>query len=349
MLNKNKVVVAMSGGVDSTVAAYLLKKSGMEVTGLFMNVWHSANQESEKDFLKVCKLLDIPSIVLDLREEFKKNVIDYFVSSYEKGETPNPCIECNKHIKFGVLLDEAKKMGAYYLATGHYAKIVKEDNIYYIEKAKAKAKDQTYMFYNFNQEILEHILMPLGEFDSKDEIRKIANMIDMTISNKSDSQEICFIPDNDYVSFLQDHNIKTKDGEFIDLHGKTIGKHKGIIHYTIGQRKGLGVTFGKPTYVVDIKSGKNEIVLGDNESLFVKGLIANNFNFVSNNFIPNKVYTTKIRYTGKETNCTIEYINKTDIKVVFETKLRAITPGQSIVFYDGNRLLGGAIIKNRLQ
>lgn len=349
MLDKNKVVVAMSGGVDSTVVAYLLKEAGMEVVGMHMKVWHTIDSQVESDFLRVCEQLQIESVVIDVSEEFKDKVIDYFIDAYKNGLTPNPCVVCNKHIKFGLLLDEAKKQGAYYLATGHYANIIEEDGIYYMEKADSSKKDQTYMFYNFNQDIMKHVLMPLGKFESKDEIRKIAENIDIEVSKKKDSQEICFVPNDDYVAFLKTHGVDDMKGDFIDSDGKTLGQHKGMINYTIGQRKGLGITFGKPTYVIDIEPQRKAILLGDNEDLFTNELIATEFNYISNDFIEGKTYTSKIRYSSIYSNCTIKRISNEEIKVTFEEKQRAVTPGQSVVFYDGNRLLGGAVIKNKLK
>ena len=277
MLDKNKVAVAMSGGVDSSVVAYLLKKKGMKVIGLHMKVSDDIDEQVERDFIAVCEKMDIPYHIVDLREKFKKNVIDYFIREYQRGNTPNPCIVCNKQIKFGVMLEEAEKLGAYYLATGHYAKIKQdEDNEYYIEKANSLEKDQTYMFYNFNQEILKHVLMPLGEFDSKEKVREIANEIDIDLQRKKDSQEICFIPNDDYVSFLMKSGIKTRTGKFVDKDDNVLGEHGGIINYTIGQRKGLGLSFGKPMYVIDIKSNSKKVVLGENNDLMKNVLFAKN-------------------------------------------------------------------------
>lgn len=350
MLDKNKVVVAMSGGVDSTVAAYLLKEKGMQVIGLHMKVSDDIDEQVEKDFIEVCEKMDIPYHIVDLREKFKKDVIDYFIREYQRGNTPNPCIVCNKQIKFGVMLEEAEKLGAYYLATGHYAKIKQdEDNEYYIEKANSLDKDQTYMFYNFNQEILKHVLMPLGEFDSKEIVREIAKKIDMDLQRKKDSQEICFIPNDDYVSFLMKNGIKNRTGKFVDKDDNVLGEHNGIVNYTIGQRKGLGVSFGKPMYVVDIQSKNKKVVLGENGDLMKNVLFVKNYNFISEKYKDHQTIDVKakIRYSAKEEDCTVEFISDYKLKVTFKNLQRAITPGQSIVFYCDNRMIGGGVIEKQ--
>jgi len=348
MLDKNKVAVAMSGGVDSSVVAYLLKEKGMQVIGLHMKVFDGIDDQVEKDFISVCKELDIPYHVVDLRDKFKKDVIDYFTREYQSGNTPNPCVVCNKNIKFGVMLEETKKLGAYYLATGHYAKIKKDENDeYYIEKANDTKKDQTYMFYTLDQETLKHVMMPLGEFESKEKVRELAKKIDTKVHRKKDSQEICFITNDDYVDFLIKQGIKTKNGEFIDIDGSVLGKHKGIIHYTIGQRKGLGVSFGKPMYVVGINSKDKKVILGENKDLMKNSLIAKNYNFILNKYSINDVINAKakIRYSSKEEDCIIELISEFKLKVTFKNPQRAVTPGQSVVFYSDNRMIGGAVIE----
>ncbi len=348
MLDKNKVAVAMSGGVDSTVAAYLLKEKGMQVIGLHMKISDDIDEQVEKDFIAVCEKMDIPYHIVDLRERFKKDVIEYFVREYQSGNTPNPCIVCNKQIKFGVMLEEAEKLGAYYLATGHYAKIKQDEtDEYYIEKANSLEKDQTYMFYNFNQEILKHVLMPLGEFDSKEKVREIAKEIDIDLQRKKDSQEICFIPNDDYVAFLLKNGIKNRNGKFVDKDDNLLGEHKGIINYTIGQRKGLGVSFGKPMYVIDIQSKNKKVVLGENDDLMKNVLIAKNYNLISEKYKDHQTINVKakIRYSAKEEDCVVEFLSDYKLKVTFKNRQRAITPGQSIVFYCDNRMIGGGVIE----
>ncbi|MBN2260847.1 MAG: tRNA 2-thiouridine(34) synthase MnmA [Clostridiales bacterium] len=352
MLDKNKVVVAMSGGVDSSAVACMLKEKGMEVIGLHMKVWGTVDEESERDFISICEKLEIPYHIIDLSQKFKKHVIDYFILEYQKGRTPNPCVACNKYIKFGAMLEEAYKLGAFYLATGHYAKIVYDGKgEYTIEKANSESKDQTYMFYNLTQDILQHVLMPLGEMNSKEDVREIVSLLDLELHKKKDSQEICFIPDDDYVNFLNQQGIISKPGDFIDKDEKILGRHEGIIKYTIGQRKGLGVTFGKPMYVIDIKSKKKQVILGDNSDLMSDTLIVKKYNFISNSFLKlNEISAkAKIRYSAHEESCIIQILNEHELQVVFENPLRAITPGQSIVFYIDSKMIGGGIIEKTVH
>jgi tRNA-specific 2-thiouridylase len=361
-LDRNKVVIGMSGGVDSSVAAYILKKQGYEVIGVTMKVWQDEDEndhgnENEdgccglsavEDARRVANKLDIPFYVMNFKSIFKETVIDNFIDEYMNGRTPNPCIVCNKRVKFGELLKKAHSLGAYYVATGHYAKIEKDEKTdrYLIKKSSAKAKDQTYMFYNLSQEQISHILMPLGEYASKEDIREIAKELGLDIANKPDSQEICFIPDNDYGKFILEKNDKNIiPGDFVDTEGNVLGKHKGIIHYTIGQRKGLGISFGKPVYVVDIRPEKNQVVLGDNEDVFNDKLIARDVNFIPFKKLESPVKVkAKIRYSARPADAIIYPLEEDRIKVEFEKPQRAITPGQAIVFYDDDILVGGGII-----
>lgn len=348
-----KVVIGMSGGVDSSVAAYLLKEKGYEVIGATIQTWFDTDSKNEEavestveDAKKVCKKLGIPFYVIDLRNEFKKNVIDYFVNEYMCGKTPNPCVQCNKTIKFGAFLEKAKELGADYLATGHYAKIVKEDNgRYYIKKAEDDNKDQTYMLYKLSQEQLRHILMPCGEY-KKSEIREIAKKIGLEVHDKKDSEEVCFIPDNNYGEYIKKiKNGKIKEGYFVDKNGNILGKHKGIMNYTIGQRKGLGIALGKPVFVTKIIASKNRIVLGDEEEIFKNVLIAKDTNFIIfDNLNYELRVKAKIRYSMKPAEASIIPIDKNKVKVVFKDKQRAITKGQSVVFYIEDYLVGGGII-----
>lgn len=359
-LDKNKVVIGMSGGVDSSVAAYILKKQGYDVIGVTMKVWqddHEDDYENEDgccglsavdDARRVANKLEIPFYVMNFKSIFKETVIDNFVDEYMNGRTPNPCIVCNKRVKFGELLKKAHSLGAYYVATGHYAKIEKDEETdrYLIKKSSAEAKDQTYMFYNLSQDQIKHILMPLGEYSSKDEIRSIAKELGLDVANKPDSQEICFIPDNDYGKFISERNTKgINPGDFVDTKGNVLGKHKGIIYYTIGQRKGLGISLGKPAYVVDIRPDKNQVVLGDNEDVFNYKLIASDANFIpfAKLEAPVKV-KAKIRYSAKPADAIIYPLEDDMVKVEFENPQRAITPGQAIVFYDNDILVGGGTI-----
>jgi len=356
-LDKKKVVVGMSGGVDSSVAAYLLKKQGYEVIGVTMKVWQDEEEKGSNDGCcglsavddarMVCNKLEIPYYVLNFKEFFKEKVIDYFIDEYIKGRTPNPCIACNKYIKFDELIKKAHSLGAYYVATGHYSKIHYDKNLnrYLIKLSETLEKDQTYTLYNLTQDQLKYILMPLGYFSSKEEVRKIAEELDLVVANKPDSQEICFVPDNDYGKFIKERVSNIRPGNFVDKEGNVLGKHKGIVYYTIGQRKGLGISLGKPAYVIDIIPERNEVVIGDNSDVFSKGLIADEVNFIpfDNLKEPIKV-KAKIRYSAKPAEATIFRYNDSQIKVFFDTPQRAITPGQAVVFYKDDYLLGGGTI-----
>ena len=313
-LDKNKVVVGMSGGVDSSVAAYLLKKQGYEVIGVTMKVWKDDNEDYDRDdgccglsavedARRVANKLEIPFYVMNFKSVFKEKVIDYFVDEYLSGRTPNPCIACNKYIKFQELIKKAHSLGAYYVATGHYAKIIEEEitRRFSIRKSSAEAKDQTYTLYNLTQDQLKYILMPLGEYSSKDEIRDIAKELGLDVANKPDSQEICFVPDNDYGSFIEKNDNKgILPGDFVDTQGNVLGKHRGIIYYTIGQRKGLGISLGRPAYVVDIRPEKNQVVLGENKDVFSDRLIAKDINFLPFDRLEHPInIEAKIRYSAK--------------------------------------------------
>ncbi len=363
-LVKNRVVVGMSGGVDSTVAAYLLKEQGYEVIGVTMKTWDDPSDQyvehyggccslsSIEDARRVADKLEIPFYVVNFKAPFKTHVIDPFVDSYFQGETPNPCIECNRHIKFDLLLKKAFDLGANYIATGHYAKIVKgEDSEYHLYRSKEAQKDQTYMLYSLTQNQLEHTLMPLGSFESKEDVRKIAESLDWFIAKKSDSQEICFIPDDDYIGFIQKNAIKPiVGGNFVDETGKHLGKHPGIIHYTVGQRKGLGITFGKPAYVKEIRMATNEVVIGDAQSVFSNGLVARMVTWISG-IAPSEIteIQCKVRHTTGFAKGTIEVAESGTVTVKFSERQRAVTPGQSVVFYDGEEVLGGGIISKSIH
>lgn len=352
---KKKVVVAMSGGVDSSVTAHLLKKQGYDVIGMCMKLFPGSKvcgDKTESDIIvdnakKVCEDLDIPFVKLELIDEFKDKVINPFIQDYVEGRTPNPCVFCNKHIKFDAFLKKALELGADYMATGHYARIEQHGDRYVVCKAEDNKKDQTYMLYNLKQHQLKHILMPCADY-TKDEIREIAKDIGLDVHNKKDSEEICFIPDNNHGNFIT-CNCKKKisNGNFVDKEGKVLGKHKGIIHYTIGQRKGLGIALGKPMYVIDIKPETNEVVLGDEEDIFKKELIAKDVNFIPMDKLQGKMrVTAKIRYSKTPSPAYIEQIDENRVKITFDENQRAITKGQSVVFYIENMLLGGGIIES---
>lgn len=335
-----KVLLGLSGGVDSSTSAILLKNKGYDVTGYYFDI--IGDKRDLEEVNRVAKELDIPLIYEDVSKEFNEIVIENFVSEYINGRTPNPCIICNPNVKFKNLLKKADELGFDYIATGHYAKIKKIDGIYYIEKAENKEKDQTYMLYRLNQDVLKRLIFPLGEFSSKDEIRELAKENLLENAEKKDSQEICFT--EDYKEFIKSRGHKMKKGNFVNLEGKILGKHEGIINYTIGQRKGLGIALGKPSFVVDIDAEKNEIKIGDNEDLF-SNIITSKDNFFTNKglLLKSDDIKAKIRYSHHESEVSVKLENQSLI-ATFKDNQRAITKGQSIVFYKDDLVLGGGII-----
>lgn len=354
---KKKVLVGMSGGVDSSVAAYLLKEQGYEVIGVTMQIWQDDEEFIEKeggccslsavaDARRVANKIGIPFYVMNFKDAFKRNVIDYFVDEYMEGRTPNPCIACNKFIKFSSFLDKAMAMGIDYVATGHYAIIEKHNDRYIIKKSEDDKKDQTYALYNLTQFQLERTLMPCGQY-KKSKIREIAKEIGLRVHNKKDSEEICFIPDNDHGRYIKNRfPNKVREGNFVDKQGNILGTHKGIVYYTIGQRKGLGIAFGKPMYVVDINPFRNEVVLGDLEDLLNTELIAKDINYIPFDTLKDPMEVeAKIRYSQTPSKAIITPIEDGRVRVNFHEKQRAITKGQSVVFYKDDLLIGGGIIE----
>jgi len=354
---KKKVVIGMSGGVDSSVAAYLLKEQGYEVIGIMMklsadNPDYEENEggccsiSAANDARRVADVLDIPFYVMNFKDAFKINVIDNFIDEYMEGRTPNPCIVCNKDIKFKEFLRKAEALGADYIATGHYAKIEKKEDRYVLKKADDNHKDQTYALYSLTQDQLSHTLMPCGDY-TKPEIRNIAERIGLEVFRKKDSQEICFIPDNDHGAYIKKYSGREiKSGSFVDKKGKVLGTHKGIVYYTIGQRKGLGIALGKPVFVTDINPLTNQVVIGDEEDIFKTELIAKDLNFILFDKLESNLrVTAKIRYSAKPEPATLIPLENNRIKLVFENKQRAITKGQSVVFYLEDLVVGGGIIE----
>ena len=348
---KKKVVVGMSGGVDSSVAAWLLMQQGYEVIGVTM-CHFDGMEDTLADAKSVADKLGISWQAADFREEFRREVMDYFVEEYLQGRTPNPCVMCNRHIKWQALLDYAKKQGADLIATGHYARIIRLANgRLAVANSVTAAKDQTYALYQLTQEQLSHTLMPVGEFP-KEEVRAMAERAGLPVAHKRDSQEICFIPDHDYAAFIQKaleeagrKSAAAEPGNFVDKEGKVLGQHKGIIHHTIGQRKGLNLAMGHPVFVTQIRPQTNEVVIGESEELFTTRLICDNVNLMAEERLegPRRVLG-KIRYGHKGTPCTISMEGTDRILCEFEEPVRAITAGQSAVFYEGDHVFGGGVI-----
>ncbi|MCR4695109.1 MAG: tRNA 2-thiouridine(34) synthase MnmA [Pseudobutyrivibrio sp.] len=353
-----KALIAMSGGVDSSVSAFLMKKQGYECMGANMRLY--SNEDIGEDSTNTCcslddvsdaravaNLLDMPFYVFNFQEEFKEYVIDNFISSYQHGVTPNPCIECNRHLKFARFYKRARELGCDLVVTGHYARIEQDENTgrWLLKKAIDPSKDQSYVLYSMNQDQLEHTRFPLGAM-TKDEARAIAAENGFINAKKHDSQDICFVPDGDYASFIIRHTGKTfPEGDFVDEQGNVLGRHKGIIHYTIGQRKGLGISSDRPYFVCNIDVERNQVVLTHDPNRSSTTLYADQLNLISIEKIEEPIRVkAKIRYHHNEQWATVSMDGKDRIKVVFDEPQRAITKGQAIVMYDGDLVVGGARI-----
>lgn len=345
---KKKVLLGMSGGVDSSVSAIILQEQGYEVIGVTLNLFSCASCCSYIDVKSVCNTLGIPHFIIEGKDVFQKYVINDFINCYKKCTTPNPCIECNKYMKFGLMYEKAKELGCNYIATGHYAKTeyCEKYNQYVLKKSNAGKKDQSYVLYNLPRQMTDKVLFPLGDFENKEQIRKIAEEHNLQVARKPDSEDICFIPEGDYKKFLEaNSDLKAKVGNIVNTEGKILGKHEGLYKYTIGQRKGLGISNEVPLFVKGFNPEKNELIVGEETEIFSKEAIANEINLILMDEITRPMdVKAKIRYAAKEAECTIYPEEEGKIRVVFNQPQRAITPGQSVVFYIDDIVLGGGKI-----
>lgn len=358
-----RALVAMSGGVDSSVSAYLMKKNGYDCVGCTMRLYENnmigedmlstcCSLKDTEDARSVCNKLGIPYHIFHYENLFQQEVIENFVSCYELGLTPNPCIECNRHFKFNHLYDKMRENDCEYIVTGHYGRIEFNEKTkrYELKKAVDLTKDQSYVLYTMTQDQLAHTIFPLGGY-KKTEVREIANENEFKNAKKHESQDICFVPDGDYVGFMERYrNKKYPEGDFVDLNGNFLGKHKGYVHYTIGQRKGLGIAMGYPAYVVDINAKENKVVLGKNEDLFTRTLEADHINLISvPDLYEERHIKAKIRYGMVEQPATVKQISEDKIVVTFDEPQRAITRGQAVVLYDGETVVGGGVITSTVR
>lgn len=350
----DKVVLGLSGGVDSTAAALLLKEKGFDVTGLFFDVLGSQEMEAARAE-KAAQQIGIPFIYKDVKEIFSKRVISYFCESYRSGKTPNPCVFCNPTVKFQILKEEADRIGAFYLATGHYAKVRRDETTgyYHLLRGSNEQKDQSYMMYRLSQTILSRLILPLGMYESKELIRNLVREEGIHNADAKDSQEICFIKEGSYIDYLIQNGAVSEPGDFVDRSGRVLGQHQGMIHYTVGQRKGLGITFGKPMFVVGLDNEKNQVILGGQDELFSHTVHAQDcrFSICEGDWqeLPTEYEGTrvqaKIRYAASPAEAIVYREPEGGIRLEFSQPQRAATPGQSVVFYDKETLLGGGFIK----
>ena len=348
-MENKKVLLGMSGGVDSSVSAILLKKQGYEVIGITMELYSNQDIDDSKydDVKNICKSLGIKHYIFDFRKEFKEKIIKDFISCYADCKTPNPCIECNKYMKFGLMYEKAKELGCEYIATGHYAKTEYSEKYkkYVLKKSNAGKKGQSYVLWSVPEELIKHIIFPLSDFENKEQIREIAKNNNLEVANKPDSEDICFIPDKNYKKFLENNsNIRPKKGNIVNSKGKVLGIHNGLYNYTIGQRKGLGISNPVPLFVLGFDKEKNEVIVGEEKELYKKESLVTDINLLLMEKIDDWIHVeVKTRYSTKQAKAKIKQDNEL-IKIIFDEPQRAITPGQSAVFYIDDIVLGGGKI-----
>ena len=348
-MENKKVLVGMSGGVDSSVSALLLKNQGYEVIGVTLQLWEKNGEETEYcDVKKICEQLDIKHYITNEKDNFKKCVIDDFICAYSNCKTPNPCIECNKYFKFGSMHKLALQLGVDYIATGHYARTEYSEKYgrIVLKKSSSEKKDQSYVLYSIDKQVLPYLIFPLADFKDKGQIRQIARDNELKVANKPDSEDICFIPDGDYKKFLEENsNLSPKPGNIVDKQGFVLGKHNGLYKYTIGQRKGLGISHPTPLFVVGFNSKRNEVIVGEHADLFQKELNVEEINLLAiDKIIDGMEVQTKIRYATTPINSRLYKNENGTIKVIFDEAVRGATPGQSAVFYDEDIVIGGGKI-----
>ena len=351
-MENKKVLLGMSGGVDSSVSALLLKKEGYDVIGITLELFAGSsccNIETYIDAKNVCNSIGIPHFTYDCKEQFRKHVIQDFIECYSNCKTPNPCIECNKYMKFGYMWEKAKELDCNYIATGHYAKTEYSEKYgrWVLKKSKAGKKDQSYVLWNIPKELIEHVLFPLADFEDKEQIRKIARKNNLKVANKPDSEDICFVPDGNYKKFLENNSdLKPKTGNIVNTKGEILGKHTGLYKYTIGQRKGLGISYKVPLFVIGFNPLKNQVIVGEENELYKKEILVKDINLLLFDKIEQPIEVdVKTRYSSKMAKAKINQESDDTIRVIFDEPQRAITPGQSAVFYIDDIVIGGGKIE----